>query len=312
MKTKNIWNKARMIAIILCCSIGMVACGANAYEEPASEVNEEETFEEYKMINHVSKVYANNFFKNKGMDAKEYIDYLYSFRDLSYEMPINENGYTEDELFNQVIPTMVSFVAYFYNNSTGKNSNSLFTGNIYDIDEEYIYLITCAHGLNKLDDDVNQQLEKINCRFVDDTKVDIYPDNILEAQDGNDFMMLKVEKDKISNETLGLLRTINFKNTLNYNVETVEIEQPTFYAYKYYSKQYWTGEMHDIIVLYKDGGPVHLSSNNHTIKPGMSGSGIFNIYGTYNGIVKNSAIASRYLFYIEDLINELNPDYFGE
>ena len=162
-------------------------------------------------------------------DAVEKIEYLLSYKDRSIEMEYNENGYTDDELFTAVLPTMVSIENHVYSRTTGE-TYTFTTGNIYDIDENYIYIVSCLHGYKS-------KIYDITLRFVDGFYLTLPPDNVF-SHDKIDISLILVDKNDIPIETLNMLKSINIEHLLE--IPLNNMEKHHFYAYKYFNKEYTT------------------------------------------------------------------------
>lgn len=212
-------------------------------------------------------------------------------KDSSIEIPINENGYTKEELESLIIATNV----YVRNKQGNETWNS--NGNIYDIDNDYVYIICTEHGIRE---NASDKLEDISVKFVTGETVDI---DYATVNVGTDVALLVVRKDKITNETLSTIKTINISNLYMQNL----IDKNVYILYqldnKYYSDETTIIDT-NIIERY-------IRTNSDMGEHGASGSGLFDIYGNYCGFItqKNAATYYPIFPFIYDEIVKFNENY---
>ena len=245
--------------------------------------------------------------------TKEYIAHLSSMKNKEYEVAYNENGYTEEELFEVVSPTIVSIVAECYEPLRDNNITFLSTGNIYDIDDKYVYIITCAHSLYdyKESKEVKEttEVKQVNIRFVDDTHIIVEKDSIFKSKD---YVLYRIDKEQIPNQTLLILRTINIDNY--FNISLNDLEEYEYFVYKYSKKQYVFGNVKGLYIntFYFDKEKSIVNSlelKNANIQSGMSGGGLFDKYGTYQGYVINDTCNTQVINELEPLLLLSNENY---
>ena len=238
-------------------------------------------------------------------DAAKKIEYLLSYKDRSIEMEYNENGYTDDELFTAVLPTMVSIENHVYSRTTGE-TYTFTTGNIYDIDENYIYIISCEHGYKS-------KIYDITLRFVDGFYLTLPPDNVF-VHDVKDISLILVDKKDVPLETLNLLKSINIEHLLE--IPLTNMEEHHFYAYKYFSKEYTTSKVGSLKETFSNPDDLttlkRLEISFGSFANGTSGGGIFDQYGTYHSfVVYGDGISTNFLTYIDEMITLSNPNYYN-
>ncbi len=222
--------------------------------------------------------------------TKSEMDFIHDQKDSSYEIPINYNGYTEDELTNLILSTSV-FVGYIEDGYQTKYSN----GNIYDIDENYIYIICSNHGVSNRG---VYNVDNVKLRFVNNEVI-----KPIHLRNGNfgDFALLVVDKKDVSNELLNVIHSINTKNLY----QTIE-EDTVLYGYMYVIPAY---KQYTAIIDYLLPGPLRLKDSD--LENGTSGGGMFDIYGNYYGTVKNKTALSYVSLFpnFYNYIVEFNPQY---
>lgn len=281
-------NKLIASMLLLCVSISLLGCGNTAATSTSEEIEETENTEnEITMIE--GGVYLEDFVNS------EYIEYLSSHKNKNYEIQINPNGYTEDELFEVVAPTVV-----YIENITESHHKNMSGGNIYDIDDDYIYVLSCAHGFSK--DDATKELR---LTFVTNEIITIPYENVSFCE--KDYTIYKIPKNILSNETLNSLKSINIDNFLNKTKEDFE-KNTTLYLYRY-NGEVWTTYFTNTF-SYLD---TCFTSKNDTKIKGCSGFGLFDKDGTYYGPnLKNKVYFYSFIYYVEDLITQHNKNYFDE
>ena len=222
--------------------------------------------------------------------TKEEIDFIHDHKNSAYEFPINYNGYTEDELTNLVLSTSV-FVQYAEEGFETKLSN----GNIYDIDDKYIYIICCNHGINN---ENVFNVENVKLRFINNEIIcPIY----LKSSNIGDYALLVVDKNDVSNELLNVVHSINTQNIY----QTIE-DETMLYAYVCSATTY---KRHIATIDYSLNSTLFLK--NSSLINGASGGGMFDIYGNYYGVAKNQyGLVYKSIFpNFYNFIVEFNPDY---
>lgn len=231
--------------------------------------------------------------------AKEQIAWLSSYKNSDVEMEYNENGYSEDSLFTEMLPTSIMLIYQDKDNEYGPIVIQT-SGNIYDIDEDYIYVITCGH---QFQNGVNY--ETVTVYFCDKTFVKITPQDMVCLE--CDAYMFKIDKDDVSTETLSLLKSINISHSFDYPAN--ELESLRLYCYKWdiQNKIYRTCYMEnfdyvDYAILY---------ANESNVLDGCSGGGLFDKYGNYwCQVTMDGKVFGTIYYRIEDALLELNPHYF--
>lgn len=237
--------------------------------------------------------------ETEDFSPKEQIAWLSSYKNSDVEMQFNENGYSEDDLFTEMLPTSVMLIHQDEDNKYGPIVIQT-SGNIYDIDEDYIYVITCGHQFQS---DVNY--ENIIVYFCDKTFVEITPQDMVDL--GCDAYMFKISKDDVSTETLSLLKSINISHSFDYPAD--ELENLRLYCYKWdiQNKIYRTCYMENFDYV----NYAILYANESNVLDGCSGGGLFDKYGNYWCQVTMDGKVSGVIYYrIEDALLELNPHYF--
>lgn len=222
--------------------------------------------------------------------TKGEMDFIHDHKNSSYEIPINYDGYTEDELTNLILSTSV-FVWYVEDGYQTKYSN----GNIYDIDENYIYIICSNHGVGN---NGVRNVRNVKLRFVNNEVIEpIYMRN----SDVGDFALLVVDKEDVSNELLNVVHSINTKNLY----QTIE-ENTTLYGYMYVIPTY---KQYMATIDYKIETSLILIDS--TLENGTSGGGMFDIYGNYYGTIRSKTqLMYKNIFpNFYNYIVEFNPKY---
>ncbi|MBQ8298296.1 MAG: hypothetical protein IJX99_00220 [Clostridia bacterium] len=222
--------------------------------------------------------------------TKSELDFIHDHKDSSYEIPINFDGYTKDELSEYILSTSV-FVWYVEEGYKTQYSN----GNIYDIDENYIYIICCNHGIGN---NGIQNVENVKLRFLNnEVVVPIYMKNC----DISDYALLVVDRNDVSSDLLDIIHSIN----TSYIYQTIE-KDTKLYGYMYVIPTYKQYEATIDYCL-----QVSLVINNSTLEHGCSGGAMFDIYGNYYGVIRSS----NHLIYknifpnFYNYIVEFNPEY---
>lgn len=217
------------------------------------------------------------------------------------EVQINPNGYTEAELEKQILPTVVSFVA-----KNGLGDGAFFNGNIYDIQEDYVYIITCQHGLcpGEYEEIFNSEHYGIQfafATFFTEEKIKVSLDNI-RLIENQDIALVAIETKDISKETLDVLKSINISNmykkdlTENKVVGYAKINAGNFKKYE---------AVVESVMTY------NIKVKDSTFVQGSSGGGVFDNNGNYCGFILSKPCL-RYHNIIQPFYNsilEINPDY---
>jgi len=222
--------------------------------------------------------------------TKELLDEIYNSKHNDYEIPLNFNGYTTNELSSLVLSTSTTI---WYAND--ENNFNFLNGNIYDIDDNYIYIISCSHGIGKEND---FSLDNLRVRFISEEVIK----PIYVKKPRGDFSLIVVDKKSLSNETLNVIKSINTK----YLYQTL-VEELKVYGFMYNAHTY--SEYNATI---ENRLAFSLRLYNSNLKNGASGGGMFDIYGNYYGCVKslNCLTYSNIFPDFYNAILEFNP-YYG-
>lgn len=228
----------------------------------------------------------------------EVIEAMLKDKNEEYEMEVGVYE-TYDDMVEEYIRTYVIIKVDFYDVFLKKMRINLSSGNIYDIDDEYMYIIACAHGMRDNNDD---EIKSLYIRFVDDTTITIDGSNLFLRNDKKDVALIRIPLTYFTKETLELVKTINFRNTFDVSID--EFSNNNLYAYRYRDYIYNVSyvENIDITSIYNHDGFKLI--DNH-IENGTSGGGIVDINGNYYTTMLNeNHIFLSMLYYYQDLLIE--------
>ena len=235
------------------------------------------------------------------------------------EMPIKE--YTsENELLAEIIRTYVSC------SISTDNFAYNFGANIYDIDDKYVYLITCSHGIpNTYFSDCSSgiySIRKIQLQFFNGDSIAIPKEYIYmpehpEENSSKDIALIKIPLNEINPETLKLLKSINFRIDWE-KVTMEEFKNSDFYIFNtdfhqvadtdfnyIFYKSNTTGE-EEHYDFPKFSNKICFRFRNLTsIEEGCSGSAIVSQNGVYNGFVSIRTIDLRFLHEYNQLLKQV-------
>ena len=228
----------------------------------------------------------------------EVIEAMLKDKNEEYEMEVGVYE-TYDDMVEEYIKTFVSIKTDFYDVALEKMRVNVGSGNIYDIDDNYMYIITCAHIMHDNNDD---EIKSLYMRFVDDTTITIDGSNLFLRNDEKDVALIRIPLTYFTKETLQLVKTINFRNTFDVSID--EFSNNNLYAYRYRDYIYNVSyvENIDISRLYTRNS-FSLIDNN--IENGTSGGGVIDINGNYYTMMLNeNNIVLSMLYYYQDLLIE--------
>lgn len=281
-------KKKLIVSILLfSLSLGMTACDYNV--DTDSEIVEETENIEDDIPLIESEIYLKDF-----VDL-DYIKKLSSYKNKDYEITINENSYTEEELFKICIPTIV-----YIENITEAHHRYLTGGNIYDVDEEYIYILSCAHGF-----DSHDPTTKIKITFFTNEIIEIPYEFVSFCE--KDYSMYKIPKNLVSNETLNSIKSVNIDKFLSKSTNDFK-KNTTLYLFRY-NGEFWT------TYYTKDFEYIGnaFEAKHGEIENGCSGFGYFDTNGTYYGpALKGKIYFYSFICYIEELLIQANSNYFDK
>lgn len=284
---KNI-KKFMVIVLLLSLAVYMTACSNS---ENTSDGETEKILDE-------NKYYISMF----DMD-EDLLNEMKSKKNKDVEVPYSENGYSEDELSELILSTN-AFISISYDD--GKHMCYSFNGNIYDIDEDYIYILTCGHGFVKTSEDYGKKdfsdvLKYCKIRFITGEVIEGNTQYIYVSEN-TDVAIVLVDKNLVSNDTIDVLHSINIDKTYTKNLTNTSIYE---YAYNYENKCYEKYYANINGVKYNK-----LLCDTNVIN-GCSGGGFFDTHGTYCGMVFNNGfiLYSNVLSEYYPLIKGMNPNY---
>ena len=228
---------------------------------------------------------------------KSLIDFINSKKNKDVQMEVNTSEYDEETLYNEILNTNARILW-----SDGKIL-TIANGNIYDIDEKYIYIVTASHCLHESTFENN--LEYLSIKFIDN-KV-IKPIYAQERLGDFDCALIVINKSDVDETILPLLKSINTQNMYQYNRSAINIYGTMYrYADKKYHHYYGiTKENNDNLAIHP-----FIESDSTNIEQGCSGGGLFDIYGNYYGFVSSKVyIPSVWLPSLYNEIVKFNPNY---
>lgn len=281
-------RKSIVICLIFSLFISLIACGNS---ENTSDGETEKILDE-------NKYYISMF----DMD-EDLLNEIKSKKNKDVEVPYSESGYSEDELSELILSTN-AFMSISFDD--GSHMCYSFNGNIYDIDDDYIYILTCGHGFVKTSEDYGKKdfsdvLKYVKIRFVTGEVIEGNPKYIYVSEN-NDVAIILLDKNLVSNNTMEVLHSINISKMYTKNLTNTSIYE---YAYNYENKCYEKYYANVIGTRY-DKLQVETNAIN-----GCSGGGFFDIHGTYSGMTYNNGhlLYDKVITDFYELIKEMNPNY---
>lgn len=291
-------RKLGVIILMISLSVGMIACGNNDEYENISTNENNKNFSDEDVSNDDLGEWG---FQDTNLD-EETMEEIVSKKNKDVEMQINTNGYEGEELDEQILPTVVYLEAKLENSSL-----NMFTGNIYDIQDDFIYVITCSHGLHTTTNDLdipNYGISSAAITFITGERIHINLDNIILSRKW-DMALIAISTKDISSETLSSLKSINVSNMYKKDL----------------TNEFLTGYRKDHNEYIKYIANVYCSNGrtirckDTTIERGCSGGGAFDKYGFYYGYFIVGTNSDAYILYKQllssyyDLIISFNPNY---
>lgn len=284
--------------VILLMSSFMVACSSssdNASGNGTSNNDESQT----------PQIDENNYYIDLYDMDEDLLNEIISKKNDDVEIPYNENGYSAEELDALILSTNVKISSYAIDNPKG--TWKTISGNIYDIDDEYIYILTCGHSFVDTTKEyeelgINNLIKEVNITFINGEKISFNPNSIYINRK-QDVSLVLLDKNLVSFETLNIIRSINIDHMYQKNLDNTTIYE---YAYSLSDKTYIK-----YYALIKSTTNRVLDIQNTNIVNGCSGGGFFDNTGTYCGMTYNS-IFVNYIDVIPtlyELIILANPNY---
>lgn len=219
------------------------------------------------------------------------LEEMASNKNKDYEMEVGVYE-TYDEMVAEYIKTFVSIKADFYDSNANEMRFGVGSGNIYDIDDEYMYIITCLHIMSN---DYNDEIKEFYIRFVDDTRITISSDYLYLREDKKDIALIKIPLSFLSSNTLDVVKTININNV--YNIPLDEFYDSTLYCFRYRDLIYNVSYVENI----EQQGEIFTLDCN--IEKGTSGGGVVDINGNYYTLMLNQATLNlQMLYFFNDLL----------
>lgn len=214
---------------------------------------------------------------------KDLLDSVKTMKNKEYEIEISDKPLTQDEIIEKILPTYVSIK--WGCTLDGERYNSFINGNIYDITNDYIYIITCSHmfdtqfyyGLSY------DKTNNIEITFIDGTNITVQEDCFYYLEN-NDLGLIKINKSLLSNDTLNIIKSINIENMYLIPLEN----NATLYNIHYNaSNKVFTNHIFNYEKVLTYNGTKELCGNSD-LTNGCSGGGMFDSYGNYFGFCENS------------------------
>lgn len=219
------------------------------------------------------------------------LEEMASNKNKDYEMEVGVYE-TYDEMVAEYFKTFVSIKADFYDTYANEMRFGIGSGNIYDIDDKYMYIITCMHIMMNNN---NDEIKEFYIRFVDDTRVTIGSECLYTREDEIDIALIKIPLSYFSQDTLNIVKTININNL--YDISLDEFYNSTLYCFRYRDLIYNVSYIQNITPI------VESFSLDCSIEKGTSGGGVIDIYGNYYTLMLNEAsINLKMLSFFNDLI----------
>lgn len=203
---------------------------------------------------------------------------VFATKNKDIEVTLNPNGYTPEELVAEILPTTVRI----HNTLYGKKY--FFNGNVYDIDDDYIYILTCRHGFVDEKMPSNEELNENNyfrkIAFFNDVSITPTSYKVFIAKN-LDIALIVLDKNEIPQDTLIQLKSVNLNNL--YSINPYKTNNYLI-AYTNSDKHYECSQ----IEFVESSCTYALEYNKFIyIKDGWSGSGVFDAYGNYTAMTSN-------------------------
>ena len=306
-------TNVKIILTIAFFLVSIILLTKNAWSN--NTISNEITIEELREINYYdfvkdfNSVYATDseqayYFEAatwyNNLVSKEELEEIKNRKNRKYEIALSEEKLSKDELLAKFLPTVVSITI----NAKLENDNNYFIrfgGNVYDITDDAIYIITCSHPFNTTWS-LGKEYKKTNyidVMFIDGSTIRL-DENCFYRAKGNDLGLIKINIELIHEETLNVLKSINidnmflisFENVIGYTVRCSN-DVSCYSVYDFTcerAKKYGYSDK----ILYGYGSMIE----------GCSGIGIFDTYGNYMGYCENSHYV-RYFTIFPDFYNLL-------
>lgn len=272
----------------------------------ANDTNENNTIYTTNTNEPVAKTNNNDGFISSKMSQNEFNDII-AHKNTAYEMNISNENIDEEiaKTYVRLHVTTSQFANYF-------------SGNIYDIDDDYIYILTCKHPFTN-DKSTNNELvyedfQSLYVIFPNDEKVTIDDVSYIRfAQNDNfyiDLGIVAIPKYLVSQDCINSIKTIHFD--YEYYQKDIRNTQLHTYFYSYADNIYKTNNIK--ITKYLNNNyyvGYDYNATNPIIECGYSGGGLFFQDGTYAGFVVTT-ITMHYYQIPQDvftLIKDINPNY---
>lgn len=300
-------NKFKIFTIItlLILSFVMVACDMveksqlnsidsltlNNNENNHSSINVENN-EFNTNIDNIETLKTAYFYQMQG----DVLEKMLEEKNEDYEMEVGVYD-SFDDMVEEYIRTYVIIKVDFYDVFLKKMRVNVSSGNIYDIDDEYMYIIACAHGMRDNNDD---EIKSLYIRFVDDTTITIDGANVFLPTNGKDVALIRIPLTYFNEETLGLIKTINFRNT--FDIEIDEFSNNDLYCFRYKNYKYNVSYVRNIDIS-KINSEIGFELIDNNIENGTSGGGIIDINGNYyTSMLNENHFTLSMLYYYQDLL----------
>lgn len=209
------------------------------------------------------------------------------------EISISDKELTKDELLEKFLPTVVSLRLNF-TTIDHQVHNLGFGGNIYDITDDAIYIITCSHSFDStwMGYEELKEYNYMQIMFIDGTKIEVNSECFYIPK-GNDLALIKINKELLEQETLDIIKSINidnmylmsFSNSLTYTVRYSD-DVSSYNVYDYTCDEVEDWGYHNKIL------------NGHgSLVNGCSGMGLFDMHGNYIGYCENGILVRYFTIF---------------
>lgn len=278
-------QKIIAFVLLVAMSVSMVACGTVESGQVGSN-NTDENVD----VEEIDTLRTLSFYKDFYSDG--FLTKMSNEKNKDYEMEVGVyNSY--DEMLSEYIKTFVSIKTDFYDSHDQDDRFAIGSGNIYDIDDEYMYIITCMHITSNSKNDI---IKSFYIRFVDDERITISADNLFRRDDDIDIALIRIPLSEIPQSTLDVVKTINIDNA--YNIALDEFYNSTLYCYRYRDKIYNVSYVKNI----QHRGMSFVTKDNN-IEKGTSGGGVIDINGNYYTLMlSEGSLCLQMLYYFNDLL----------
>ena len=237
-----------------------------------------------------------NGFYNENL-TEEYMQEIINKKNKDVEITINDNGYSQEELDAIILSTYV-----FCTLQNNQNGIIAFSGNIYDITDDYIYILTCNHGIVRNSSEKEMEHYDINnmqVKFIIGHEIDVNLNNIL-IDNKYDLALIMVETKDIPKETLEIIKSINIENLYKKDFINVSLYLKAYSLMNGLYESYYGLSQEKIM------GSLKVDEN--TID-GCSGGGFFDVYGHYYVVRQGVVVHCQIFPNFYELILQLNPNY---